>query len=797
MVEERIKSEIRHGQLNEALRDAASACREYGTKSEKWAWHFRVLKAQVLVSQSAYKDALGVLSEDLPSELHSTDIAAQRKVFQGIAHRYGQQYDAAQRDFEEAEQIARTLDPKYLGQVLIAKGALQVDRIDYRGAEATYKKALSIAQHEKLHDLQASTLCDLGRVATSQDHFDEAVDRNQAAIKLARSLKLGGLETTILGNMGWNYYELGDFESALDYYRQGAEASEQSALYGNTAYWFSGVANSYVALHDYSAAEALARRTLERARQLDNAQTITECLNTLAELMLKTGRPAEAEAYVREALAWEEKGKDHFGTLQSTLLSGRIEAGKRHFARSERVFRQLLKDKEIPVAVKWEAHARLAKLHDDQGSLQTAEKEYDYAIKTVEAAQDSIDSDELRISFLAGAIEFYEDYVDFLVRRGSGEGALNVAEESRARTLARGLASKEGDPDSSTKLRPEEIAQRLNATLLFYWIGHNQSYLWVINPAKTTFFKLPKASEIEPLVKSYSKALPHLSDAQDAGAADGRKLYAMLVEPAKKLIAPRSRVILLPAEDLYGLSFDTLVVPDPKPHFWIEDVTLTTASSLTLLEASLRRPTTAGRDLLLVGNAVPTPGFPRLSQATTEIQNVERYFPEVNRRVLEGKQATATAYLNSSPGQYAYLHFVTHGTASRTRPLESAVILSPEGDSYKLYARDVVTHHLNAELVTISACNTSGNRAISGEGLVGLSWAFLRAGAHNVIGALWEVSDVSTPQLMDSLYGGLKQGKDPATALRDAKLSLLHTHDPNSVFRTPFYWAPFQLYAGS
>jgi len=99
--------------------------------------------------------------------------------------------------------------------------------------------------------------------------------------------------------------------------------------------------------------------------------------------------------------------------------------------------------------------------------------------------------------------------------------------------------------------------------------------------------------------------------------------------------------------------------------------------------------------------------------------------------------------------------------------------------------------------VTISACNGSGTRAYSGEGLVGLSWAFLRAGAHSVIGALWEVSDASTPQLMDALYRELSQGKDPATALRDAKLSLLHSPAPDSVFKKAFYWAPFQIYTGS
>ena len=58
---------------------------------------------------------------------------------------------------------------------------------------------------------------------------------------------------------------------------------------------------------------------------------------------------------------------------------------------------------------------------------------------------------------------------------------------------------------------------------------------------------------------------------------------------------------------------------------------------------------------------------------------------------------------------------------------------------------------------------------------MGLAWAFLRAGAHNVIGALWEVSDESTPRLMGSFYQGLEDGTPPATALRKAKIDLLHT----------------------
>jgi CHAT domain-containing protein len=152
--------------------------------------------------------------------------------------------------------------------------------------------------------------------------------------------------------------------------------------------------------------------------------------------------------------------------------------------------------------------------------------------------------------------------------------------------------------------------------------------------------------------------------------------------------------------------------------------------------------------------------------------------------------------LNSKPQRFSFIHFVAHGTASRSSPLDSAIILSRDGqnpDSFKLYARDIIQHPLRADLVTISACYGAGERAYTGEGLVGLSWAFLRAGAHNVIAALWEATDVSTEQLMTRFYDELNKGASPAVALRNAKLGLLR----ETAYRKPFYWAPFQLYTGS
>ena len=162
--------------------------------------------------------------------------------------------------------------------------------------------------------------------------------------------------------------------------------------------------------------------------------------------------------------------------------------------------------------------------------------------------------------------------------------------------------------------------------------------------------------------------------------------------------------------------------------------------------------------------------------------------------MFSGAAATPDSYLDSEPQDFAYIHFVAHGTASRTSPLDPPVILSKQGDNYKLYARDIIQHPLHADLVPISACHGEEVGTYWGEGLVGLSWPFLRAGAHGVIAALWEVNDNSTPQLMDHLYSEISKGVPPAVALRDAKLALLHSGTGASA--VPSTGRPFNFIAG-
>ena len=798
VVHDRIFDKIIHGDLQSASADADQAIARFSKQSPAWTWSFKILKAQVLVTQSRGEEALTLLQGDLPPSLAASDDAVRQLLLQGGAYRITQDFQNSRLKLARAEELASSSHPELLSEVLNTRGALEFDQKDYSSAETSFRRALAAARAHKLARQELASRGNLVRVSIVARRFGEAIDQTQSALRLARSSGMASIEAALLGNLGWCYFQLGDFENALDFFKQARDVSERLAITGNSFYWDANVAESHQELHEYAAAQALLRQAIANATKINNKQTMTESLNSLVRLDLITGQLDEAQRNNQQALDIENAGLDHFGVLETRLLEGRVRTLQRNFPSAQTLFQEVMADPTAADSLNWEAVSGLARLYDAQSAEVPADREYRNSIALFESVRASIERDDLRISFLARGIETYEAYIDFLIRHDRSAAALAVADKSRSRTLEEGLKTDvRPSAADAPSFEPRELARRLRSTLLVYWLGERRSYLWIVSPSRITSAVLPSAQEIDPLIKSYREALVVSSDPLASANAEGQKLYSMLIGPAAKFIPANSRVVLLPDGSLYGLNFETLIVPDPKPHYWIEDVTLTTANSLTLLASAASRQPPEEKTLFLVGDAVPPSSeFPALPQAPVEMQAVEKYFPKARRQILSGAQATPAAYLDAPPAQFAYLHFVTHGTASRLQPLESAVVLSTDknADVFKLYARDIVKHRLSAHLVTISACTGAGSRAYSGEGLVGLSWAFLSAGAHNVIAALWEVSDSSTPQLMDALYDGLSHGQDPATALRSAKLKLLHS---NSVYRKPFYWAPFQLYAGS
>jgi len=790
------QSQFEHGELLGAFQKSDAAYRELSQRNPEWAWRFRVLAAEILVWRGLSKDALQLLQPQLPAELVAEDVAVRREIILGLADSSLQKQEEAAEHIDQAEQLATSHQPDLLGEVYLSRGNLALARNDYPAAEPAFRRALQFSLESKQSFLRLRALGSLGFVSMQKGHYDESIDWDTQALELSKSLGARIAGEKVEGNLAWNYYTMGDLEKALSLSIEAKNIAAQSGADKDAMLWLRNIGTIEYTQRDFSSAETNYLQSLALARKLENSTTAAECLNNLAHVELKKGQYDLAAKYNTEALGSERANHDRSSELYSLITDGYIAIDTEHFATAESDFTQVIREKTPDRYLARQAEAGLAEVYFVTTNPSDADLHFQRAMATIEAARSSVRREDLRLSFLSGVAGYYGDYINFLVSQHRIEEALQVAELSRARTLAEGLGFRSlsiNFPLSS--FRPQQTAKRLGSTVFSYWLGVDQSYLWVITPERVRLFTLPQAAEIDPLVLSYRQALLGSRDVLETQNSAGRKLYDLLVAPAAKMIPKGARVTILPDGSLYGLNFETLLVPAPQLHYWIEDVDVSYANSLTLLAVGASRHASPAKKLLLVGDPVsPDAEFPKLPQAAAEMTGIENYFPAAERTVFSGAEATPDSYLKSQPAGFSYIHFVAHGTASRTSPLDSAVILSRQGDDYKLYARDIIQHPLHADLVTISACHGEGVRTYSGEGLVGLSWAFLRAGAHGVIAALWEVNDNSTPQLMDHLYSEIGKGLPPDAALRDAKLALLHS---GGVYRRPFYWAPFELYRGS
>jgi CHAT domain-containing protein len=187
--------------------------------------------------------------------------------------------------------------------------------------------------------------------------------------------------------------------------------------------------------------------------------------------------------------------------------------------------------------------------------------------------------------------------------------------------------------------------------------------------------------------------------------------------------------------------------------------------------------------------------IPRLPGTRREAAGILELLPETERKQAFDFDASRATFLNPELSQYRYLHLATHGLLNSTHPELSGLVLSlvdqqgqPQDGFLRLH--EIYNLKLNAELVTLSACQTALGKDIRGEGLVGLTRGFMYAGAPRIVASLWKVDDKATAESMKRFYQAmLKDGLRPAAALRAAQVELLKTKSTED----PYYWAAFVL----
>lgn len=273
-----------------------------------------------------------------------------------------------------------------------------------------------------------------------------------------------------------------------------------------------------------------------------------------------------------------------------------------------------------------------------------------------------------------------------------------------------------------------------------------------------------------------------------------RQLHHDLIDPieATGLLAGKTRLVIAPHAELHYLPFAALIGGAERDQYLIErfQVEITPSASIWLALGARRRPRAASGVLALA----PAPAALAASQA--EVESIAR-IGGASTLVLSGTAATEAAFRREAP-RHRVLHLATVGVLNKQNPLFSFIGLAPDGaNDGRLEVHEVFGLDLGADLVVLSACQTglaSGalDDVPAGDDWVGLSRAFLSAGAGAVVATLWPVQDQASGVLMQQFYRTYSRGGDPGRSLALAQRQLLKTPATAS----PYYWAGFELIGG-
>jgi CHAT domain-containing protein len=521
---------------------------------------------------------------------------------------------------------------------------------------------------------------------------------------------------------------------------------------------------------------------------LHEEKSEAEVLSNLASAAIGAKDWDRAQDYNRRALEIKSRRNDPDAELYSLVNEARIREGRGDVAGALETLGAAYRLPYVNPSARIEAEVESISVYRVLRDEPHARAHYQEAVNLSERVRSELLKNENKMAWFEKQKAVNEEWVEFLIETGRINKALETAEASRARLMNERLTADAGRTASSGTDAYRSLARARKAVIVSYWLTSDRSYAWVIKPDGIVLRELPGELRIEALVARYRGFLERGGDPLHSDEDSGKLLRQAVLGPLQADLAGARSIILVPDGPLHALNFETLPIDG---HYWIDDVTVTVAPSLNILGAGAESRPPSQPSILAIGDAQPVPEFPRLPSAGREMDCVAALFPH-RSTILRGAQATPSAYLHFSSVP-AYIHFAAHASASAERPLESAVILSPVGGDGRLTARALLEKPVHAELVTISACRSAGVRAYHGEGLVGFAWVFLQTGSHGVIAGLWDASDDATASLMADLYKGITQGASPSAALRNAKLNLMRS---SPRFAAPYYWAPFQYYAG-
>ena len=317
-----------------------------------------------------------------------------------------------------------------------------------------------------------------------------------------------------------------------------------------------------------------------------------------------------------------------------------------------------------------------------------------------------------------------------------------------------------------------------NEALVLYGLAEAESMALVVYHDKAVISKLPGESALREKAELLEAEIRGLDDSLDKRVIE---LRSMLIEPLN-LEKRVERVIISPAGQLNYVPFTILM----------QDKEIVYSPSGTIYGLLMEEQAKRGTKVFAIGNPAYT-SKSRLALLPETQQEVEA----IGNVLLTKDKATKGNLLDAlkQEEQWRSVHFACHGLINPNHPLHSSLALTPDGDndSGLFTCLDIFRQNIHANLAVLSACETAKGKVVKGEGIVGLTRAFMYSGTPGVICSLWKVDDAATRALMTRFYetwNPKENSIDAATALKDAQ-DFIRDQEK---WKHPLYWAPWELW---
>ena len=665
---------------------------------------------------------------------------------------------------------------------------------------ATYaQESLDLSRREGYRGFQGAALLSLSEARWHLGQREEAIHLAEEALRMSAEIRLGS--SSLAGRshqmLGLYYLKTERSPEALDQCEKSVEYLRKGRAWQALAqsYFFLGQAQRRLDMKEE------AKRSYELSAKLAGAigrsETLWRSYSELGHLAAQGRDRQKAFKYYAEAITIIEEMRGELGDpgLKALFMENKFQVYEwmirllHRMKRDEDAFNYLERSK---------ARTMLDMLGDKTFASRNAEME-DLLARERTVREQLQDLTRAPGHAPQEESEDEEDSDERGIESESKEGREIALLQAEQKALLDRIEQLNPDLASLLKVNPltaKEVQSLLDedTVLLAYYTGSEWSGVFVVTKAKIMGLKLDiPRKHLAEKVKDFRKETDEGLTVKVFISKDYEKpltdLYEILIKPVEQELAGKKHLVVVPHGMLHYLPFQALRTQEGK--YLIDSYTVSYLPSASVLKYAREKNRGNRADLFAVAN--PKTDLAPLPAAEVEAREVSALFDR--KQVLLGPGATKTKF-KSEGLRYDLLLFSTHGEMIESDPLKSNLRFTPtQQDDGKLTVSEIFDMEVKANLVTLSACETGLARGTKGgfpqgDDLVGLSRAFIHAGAPSVVASLWKVSDDSTVEMMRSFYRNLRT-MPKAEALRQAQLGLAKSNVMTSSH--PYFWAPFIL----